>query len=83
MRECISHHNACDCREEAHAAEKRELQANLESLQGLYELALEATQDDTRLAEIRGAAWACQWFAAQGLRHNSADPVAICNAARK
>jgi hypothetical protein len=82
MRECISHHDACDCREAAHAAEVEELKTVLDSVKALYEMALEQAKEDVRLAEIRGASWACEWYWSQGLRHHGANPVHICNVAR-
>jgi hypothetical protein len=33
-------------------------------------------------AEVRGAAWACNWHWQQGLRHIKANPYEICKAAR-
>ena len=83
MRECISHHLACDCREAAREKELEELRTALESMQGLYELAMEQAKENEHLAEIRGASWACSWFWSQGLRHHGANPVAICNYARE
>lgn len=34
-------------------------------------------------AEVRGAAWACNWHWQQGLRHHGANPYDICQSARK
>lgn len=83
MRECISHHLACDCREAEREKELEELRTALESMQGLYELAMEQAKENEHLAEIRGAAWACDWYWSNGLRHHNANPAAICNDARE
>jgi hypothetical protein len=42
MRECISHHHACDCREEAHKQELQKLHTTCQQLQG----------DNTELGKI-------------------------------
>lgn len=33
-RECVTHHNACDCREAAHRTEVQQLQARVATLEG-------------------------------------------------
>lgn len=64
-------------------AEIAELRVMLDSIQGILELAQEGREEQERLAEIRGAAWACEWYWANGLRHHGANPAQICHEARQ
>lgn len=64
-------------------AEIAELRVMLDSIQGILELAQEGREEQERLAEIRGAAWACEWYWANGLRHHGANPAQICAEARQ
>lgn len=64
-------------------AELDELRTVMESMQGLFELAQEGREEAERIAEIRGAAWACEWYWANGLRHHGANPAQICAEARE
>ena len=63
-------------------AEIDELRTLIDSMQGILELAQEGREEQERLAEIRGAAWACEWYWANGLRHHGANPAQICAEAR-
>jgi len=102
QRECISHHAACDCREQAHKDKIEALEAALKSAQDMYEMSLDAAQAVYELAqesaaereldaEIRGAAWACDWYLngmrhqgySNGMRHQGPSPAQICAEARK
>jgi hypothetical protein len=94
QRECISHHAACDCREQSYKDKIEALEAALKSAQDMYEMSLDAAQAVYELAqesaaereldaEIRGAAWACDWYWSRGLRHHGANPAQICFEARK
>ena len=64
-------------------AEIAELRTLIDSMQGILELAQEGREEDERLSEIRGAAWACEWYWANGLRHHGANPAQICHEARQ
>lgn len=69
-------------REDELLAEIDELRVMLDSVQAILELAQEGREEQERLAEIRGAAWACDWYWSQGLRHHGANPAQICFEAR-
>ena len=60
-----------------------ELQTAVDSAQAIYEMAQEASYERELQAEIRGAAWVCDWYAAKGVRSLGVDPVAICAESRK
>lgn len=64
-------------------AEIAELRTLIDSMQGILELAQEGREEDERLSEIRGAAWACEWYWSNGLRHHGANPARICADARQ
>ena len=83
MKECISHHAACDCREQAYKDKIEELETALDSARAIYEMAQEASYERELQAEIRGAAWVCDWYATKGVRSFNVDPSAICEEARK
>jgi len=70
-------------REAGLLAEIDELRTMLDSVQAILELAQEGREEQERLAEIRGAAWACDWYWSQGLRHHGANPAQICFEARE
>lgn len=60
-----------------------ELRAELDELRTVFKLRQEGREEAERLAEIRGAAWACEWYWASGLRHHGANPAQICAEARE
>lgn len=64
-------------------AEIDELRVMIDSVQAILELAQEGREEQERLAEIRGAAWACEWYWTHGLRHHGANPAQICHEARE
>jgi hypothetical protein len=70
-------------REAGLLAEIDELRVMFDSVQAILELAQEGREEQERLAEIRGAAWACDWYWSQGLRHHGANPAQICHEARQ
>ena len=93
QRECISHHAACDCREQAYKDKIEELETALKSAKDMYEMSLDAAQAVYEMsqeiaherelqAEIRGAAWACDWYSS-GVRRHGASPATICADARE
>jgi hypothetical protein len=70
-------------REAGLLAEIDELRTMLDSVQALLELAQEGREEQERLAEIRGASWACDWYWSQGWRRSGANPAQICLEARE